>query len=90
MYNAFLNAKEKHGMIKLKDLKGQRLNFIIEKHNTLIVRKAHRHLWTLFSKVMLDGEPLDNVNYHGMVVLGPEGIGKVSFIILSNIMQLIE
>ncbi len=78
LFNAFLKAEEKDGMIKLKDSKGAPLNFIIEKEDTLIVRKADRHLWTLFSKVMLDGEPLYNVNYRGMVILGPEGIGKVS------------
>ncbi len=61
LFNAFLNAEEKDGMIKLKDSKGAPLNFIIEKDDTLIVRKTDRHLWTLFSKVMLDGEPLNNV-----------------------------
>jgi putative ribosome biogenesis GTPase RsgA len=29
---------------------------------------------------MLDGEEIDGVKYNGMIVTGPEGVGKVSFI----------
>jgi len=72
----FLQSEEKDGIVKLKDSQGKSLKFPIEKHDTLIVRKADRHLWTLFSKAMLDGESINKVVYNGMVVLGPEGIGK--------------
>ena len=88
LFNAFLNAEEKDGMIKLKDSKGNPLNFIIEQDDTLVIRKADRHLWTLFSRVVLDGvkvNPGDPDKYHGAVVLGPEGIGKVSFVIIFKI-----
>ena len=72
-----MQGEEKDGMVKLKDSKGKPLNFIIEKEDTLLIRKSDRHLWTLFSKAVLDGEKIDEVEYNGMVVLGPEGVGKV-------------
>jgi hypothetical protein len=77
LFNAFLQSEEKDGIVKLKDSHGKSLNYLIEEHDTLIVRKSGRHLWTLFSKAMLDGERINGVAYNGMVVLGPEGIGKV-------------
>ena len=72
-----MQGEEKDGMVKLKDSKGKPLNFIIEKEDTLLIRKSDRHLWTLFSKAVLDGEKIDEVEYNGMVVLGPEGVGNV-------------
>ena len=83
LFNAFLQSEEKDGKVKLKDSHGKSLNFPIEKHDTLIVRKADRHLWTLFSKAMLDGESMNEVVYNSMVVLGPEGIGKVCYFYIS-------
>ena len=41
LFNAFLQSEEKDGM---KDSHGKSLKFPIEKHDTLIVRKADRHL----------------------------------------------
>ena len=65
-------------MVKLRDSKGNPLNFIIDESDTLIIRKADRHLWTLFSKGMLDGEKINGVKFNCMLVLGPEGVGKVN------------
>jgi hypothetical protein len=77
LFDALLHAEEKDGMVKLKDSHGKSLNFPIEEHDTLIVRKSVRHLWRLFSKAMLDGEVIHNVAYKNLLILGPEGIGKV-------------
>jgi hypothetical protein len=80
LYNALLHAEEKDGIVKLKDSHGNSLDFPVEEHDTLIVRNADRHLWRLFSRVVLDGESIDDRDrtaFMGMLVLGPEGIGKV-------------
>ncbi len=71
-------------MVKLKDSHGNRLCFPVEDHDTLIVRKADRHLWRLYSRVVLDGECInDDVTFKSMLVLGPEGIGKVCYFDIS-------
>jgi len=45
-------SEEKDGIVKLKDSHGKSLNYPIEEHDTLIVRKAVRHLWRFFSKAI--------------------------------------
>lgn len=77
LYNALLRAEERDGIVKLKDSHGNSLNFPVEAHDTLIVRNADKHLWRLFSRVVLDGECIDGDAFESMLVLGPEGVGKV-------------
>jgi hypothetical protein len=55
-------------------------DFPLEAHNKLLVRNAHKHLWTLFEKCILNegGKKIDGVKYRAMLILGQEGTGKVN------------
>lgn len=77
MFNAFMQVEEKDGLVKLTDSKGNSRNFFIDSSDTLVIRHSDRHLWTLFSKAVLEGTRIGKELYNGMVVLGPEGVGKV-------------
>ncbi len=73
LYEALITAEEVDGKIKLKD----NHHFPVEAHDTLIVRKASRHVFRLFDELILQGRKFQYQNYLRMVIVGPEGIGKV-------------
>lgn len=78
LFDALLHSQEIDGVVKLKDSNGNCRHFPVEEHDTLLVRKADRHLWRFFSKVVVDGEIIDGVHaFKQMIVVGPEGVGKV-------------
>jgi hypothetical protein len=58
------------------------MKFPVEDHNTLIVRKADKHLWRLFEDGILNADKkIGRYNYRAMLILGPEGTGKVRSIL---------
>jgi hypothetical protein len=78
LYKALLSAEEINGQIQLNS----NLYFPVEPHDTLIVRKAGRHIFRLFDYLILKGGNLGGGDrFRRMVVVGPEGIGKVRFLL---------
>jgi hypothetical protein len=73
LYEALKTAEEVDGKIQLRDDH----HFPVEAHDTLIVRKANRHIFRLFVALILEGKTLGDESFRRMVVAGPEGIGKV-------------
>ncbi len=73
LFEALMTAVEVDGKIQLKD----NLHFPVEAHDTLIIRKADRHLFRLFDELILKGKSINENAFDRMVIAGPEGIGKV-------------
>lgn len=73
LHKALMIAEEVDGKIQLMDDR----HFPVEAHNTLIVRKADRHIFRLFDELILKGKSINQKTFIRMVVAGPEGIGKV-------------
>ncbi len=73
LYEALMKAEEVDGKIQLKD----NHHFPVEAHDTLIIRKAVRHIFRLFVALILEGKKLQDERFRRMVIVGPEGIGKV-------------
>ncbi len=78
LYEALVTAEEVDDKIQLKD----NLHFPVEAHDTLIIRKADRHLFRLFDELILKGKSIKDETFNRMVVAGPEGVGKVRYFCL--------
>jgi len=73
LYDAIFDSVEVDGLIKLNNDQF----YPVERHNTLVVRKGDKHLWKIFEKAMLNGQEIDRQIFRTLLVLGPEGTGKV-------------
>ena len=78
LYEALLTAEEFDGKIQLKG----GYHFPVEAHDTLVVRKADRHIFRLFDELILQGKSIKDETFNRMVVVGPEGVGKVRYFCL--------
>ncbi len=78
LYDALVTAEEVDGKIQLKG--GH--HYPVEAHDTLIVRKADRHIFRLFDELILKGKSIKDETFNRMVVAGPEGVGKVCYFCL--------
>ena len=72
-YETLRAAEEVDGKIQLPNHQC----FPVEKHDTLIVRNAHRHIYRLFVALLLEGKQLHGQRFGRMVVTGPDSVGKV-------------
>ena len=52
--------------------------------NKLLIRKADKHLWKLFENAILNKGSINGHIYRHLMVLGPEGTGKVCSFITFN------
>ncbi len=62
------------------DSQGQNKDFPVEpsaRSNTLIVRECDRHFWTMYEKGVMNNVDLDGIAHKNMLIVGPEGVGKV-------------
>ncbi len=78
LYDALVTEEEVDGKIQLKG--GH--HYPVEAHDTLIVRKADRHIFRLFDELILKGKSIKDETFNRMVVAGPEGVGKVCYFCL--------
>ncbi len=75
MYEELRNAEEIDNKIVLRN----NFFFPVEKHNTLLIRAADRHIFKLFEMIVLNKQSVEEWFYDCMIVAGPEGVGKVSY-----------
>jgi hypothetical protein len=76
LFNALRSAEEVDGKIQLES----NLYFPVEPHHTLVVRNADKHIFRLFDELLLKGGSVNSQTFKRMVIVGPEGTGKVRFL----------
>ena len=73
LYTVIRDAKEDGRLIVLKGP----FKFPLEDDNKLIIRKADKHIFTLWKEACFGGHAIKGIKAKHLIVLGPEGVGKV-------------